>query len=395
MNTNIHDLFFELIQVAVGNLEEMSRIPTDREWLAIYDEAERQAITGVMVAGLERLPKEQRPHQELLLQWIGISEQIRQGNLSLTKYCKQLQRKVSGLGYKSSILKGQGVALYYDEPLGNLRQSGDIDIYVNCGLKGALAIARQLGVYNPRWDYKHLHLDIFEDAEVEMHYHVEVLLNLWKNRRLQKWFREHQDAVFGTSKNTKSSNGSRIGELENSHTNTNCTNDTNGFVTPSVEFNVFYILLHIYQHFLYEGVGMRQIMDYYFVLRMVQEFKGLRVQEYVEAVREFGMEKFAKGLMWVMQEVLGMPRGWMLWEPDEKEGQFILSHILEGGNFGHYKARKVNVKGKIGTFLRICSHNLSIFTHYPYDTLWAPIYFMWLKLWKIKTIARYRLRSEK
>ncbi len=379
----IRMLFFELIQVALGNRGELSRVPTAKEWSDLYDESERQALTGVMVAGLERLPKEQRPEQESLLQWIGISEQIRQGNLSLTKYCKQLQRKVSDLGYKSSILKGQGVALYYDEPLGNLRQSGDIDIYVNCGLKGALAIARQLGVDNPRWDYKHLHLDIFEDAEVEMHYHVEVLLNLWKNRRLQKWFREHQDAVFGTSKNTKSSNGSRIGELENSHTNTNCTNDTNGFATPSVEFNVFYILLHIYRHFLYEGVGMRQIMDYYFVLRMVQEFKGLRVQEYVEAVREFGMEKFAKGLMWVMQKVLGMPREWMLWEPDEKEGQYILNEVMAGGNFGHHDQRLMHGGGKWNTVKKVCKHNWHLISHYPADVVWAPVWIVWHKLWKL------------
>ena len=126
----IQKLFFELIQVALGSRDGLSHIPTAGEWLAIYDESERQAITGIIVAGLERLPKEQRPEQELLLQWIGISEQIRQGNLSLTKHCKQLQRKISELGHKTSILKGQGVALYYDEPLRNLRQSGDIDIYV-------------------------------------------------------------------------------------------------------------------------------------------------------------------------------------------------------------------------------------------------------------------------
>ena len=51
------------------------------------------------------------------------------------------------------------------------------------------------GQKDVNWDYKHLHLDVFKDAEVEVHYRVEVLLNLWKNKRLQRWFREHQDAI--------------------------------------------------------------------------------------------------------------------------------------------------------------------------------------------------------
>lgn len=116
-------LFFELIQVALGNRDRLSIVPSTEEWMEVYDESERQAVTGVMVAGLERLLMVQRPEQELLLQWIGISEQIRQSNLSLTKRCKQLQRKLKELGYESSILKGQGIALYYDEPLRDLRLS--------------------------------------------------------------------------------------------------------------------------------------------------------------------------------------------------------------------------------------------------------------------------------
>lgn len=364
MNTNIHDLFFELIQVAVGKLEEMSRIPTDREWLAIYDEAERQAITGVMVAGLERLPKEQRPHQELLLQWIGISEQIRQGNLSLTNRCKLLQRKVSELGHKSSILKGQGVALYYDEPLRDLRQSGDIDIYVDCGLKGALAIARQLGVDNPRWDYKHLHLDIFEDAEVEMHYRVEVLLNLWKNRQLQEWFDKNQEQLF---------------------------DERGGLVTPTVSFNLFYILLHIYRHFLYEGVGMRQLMDYYFVLKRHSD--STDNSEILNVLQEFGMMRFAKGVMWIMQEVFGLERKYMFCEPLESEGRFILGEVMAGGNFGHHDQRLQHGGGKLNTVKQVCRHNWHLMSHYPADVVWAPVWFVWHKCWKLKAKTSLLLRK--
>lgn len=349
-------LFFELIQIAIGNREKQSRVPTAGEWLAIYDESERQAITGIMVAGLERLLKEQRPEQELLLQWIGISEQIRQGNLSLTKRCKQLQRKVSELGHKSSILKGQGVALYYDETLRDLRQSGDIDIYVNCGLKGAMEIARQLGVDDPKWDYKHLHLNLWDDAEIEMHYRVEVLLNLCKNRRLQKWFDKNKEQLF---------------------------DERDGLVTPTISFNLFYILLHIYRHFLYEGVGIRQLMDYYFVLKSHSD--STNNSDILNVLRVFGMMRFARGVMWIMQEVFGLEPKYVYCEPLESEGRFILDEVMTGGNFGHYDQRLQHGGGKLNTVKQVCRHNLHLMSHYPSDVVWAPIWFVWHKCWKLWT----------
>lgn len=384
-------LFFELLQVAVGNRERLSRVPIAVEWSDLYEESERQAVTGILLQGIERLKASTDDTSnlplELLLQWIGISEQIRQGNLSLTKRCKELQGKLVEIGHESSILKGQGVALYYDEPLRDLRQSGDIDVYVGCGLKGAMEIAHRLGVEKPEWDYKHLHLDVFEDAEVEMHYRVEVLLNLRKNRRLQKWFRKHQDAIFNANDNL------------DLNSNTDRTNDTNRFVTPMVEFNVFYILLHIYRHFLYEGVGMRQIVDYYFVLKNLNENLNLNVNDNhnsntnhtnranfaTDAVKEFGMERFAKGLMWVMHEGLGMPREWMLWEPEEKEGKYILEEVMAGGNFGHHDERLQHGVGKWNTVKQVCKHNWHLMRHYPADVVWAPVWFVWHKCWKLKT----------
>lgn len=145
---------------------------------------------------------------------------------------------------------------------------------------------------------------------------------------------------------------------------------------------MFYILLHIYRHFLYEGVGLRQIVDYYFVLRTVQ-VSGSKIQEYINAVRDFGMTRFAKGLMWVMHEALGMPCEWMLWETDEKEGRYILKQVMTGGNFGHHDKRLKHSGGKLGAVKAILTHNLHMLTHYPSDVFWAPIWIVWHKLWKL------------
>ena len=98
------------------------------------------------------------------------------------------------------------------------------------------------------------------------------------------------------------------------------------------------------------------------------------------------MEKFAKGLMWVMHETLGMSRDWMLWEPDEKEGRYILNQVMTGGNFGHHDERLKHTCGKIGAVKAILTHNLHLLTHYPSDIIWAPVWIVWHKLWKVTRI---------
>ena len=373
-------LFFELLQVAVGNRERVSRVPTAVEWSDLYEESERQAVTGILLHGIDRLPVEQRPPQDILLQWIGVGQMIEQRNHLMDKRCIELLTKLKDAGLTPTILKGQGIAQLYGKELRPLRQSGDIDVYVDCGLKKALAFAKSQGQEKVEWDYKHLHLKIWDDTEVEMHYHVEVLLNLWKNRKLQKWFREHENELFAHANDNLNAN---LNANLNLKANTDRTNDTNGFVTPTVEFNVFYILLHIYRHFLYEGVGFRQIIDYYFVLKNLNDNLNVNESYAYKAVREFGMTRFAKGLMWVMHEALGMQRDWMLWEPDEKEGRYILKQVMRGGNFGHHDERLKHSSGKLGAVKAILTHNMHLLTHYSSDVIWAPVWIAWHKLWKM------------
>lgn len=347
----------------MGNRTNLSRVPTVKELASIYEESEKQAVTGLLICGVDKLPANQRPPQPVLLQWIGVWQMTEQRNKTMNARCCELLGMLNAQGLRGSILKGQGIAQLYDKELRVLRQSGDIDVFVDCGLKKALEFAKSQGQKEVEWDYKHLHLNIWDDTEVEMHYRVEVLLNLWKNRKLQRWFKEHQDAIQGSRFKVQG------GEI----------------VTPTVEFNVFYILLHIYRHFLYEGVGLRQIVDYYFVLKNLDANLNHDINESYAymAVREFGMVRFARGLMWVMQETLGMPSQWMLWEPDKKEGEYILKQVMTGGNFGHYDKRLQHGGGKLGAVKAILTHNLHLLVHYPSDVIWAPVWIVWHKVWKM------------
>lgn len=60
-------LFFELIQISLGNRKEFSCIPSAKDWFGIYELAHRQALTGVLFTGITLLPQNQKPPQKLLL----------------------------------------------------------------------------------------------------------------------------------------------------------------------------------------------------------------------------------------------------------------------------------------------------------------------------------------
>lgn len=373
----IDKLFFELIRVSIGVDGCLSHTPKATEWQELYAMAKKQSLVGICFAGVQRLQRQsQIPPEALYLQWMGMAAKIQRRNEIVNQQCIKLQKNLKDAGLRSSILKGQGIAALYkvsgsqasgSKDLSMLRQSGDIDVYVDSGRKRAIEYVR--GIQDEvDWDYKHLHLEMFPATEVELHYRPEVVSNLWMNRRLQRWFEkpEVQSAMFQVS-----------GEL----------------VTPSVEFNRFYILLHIYRHFLFEGVGLRQVMDWYFVLRTQINDRRLMINDdLLRLLKDFGMMRFARGLVWVVAHVflnenddenifLGI-------EPDEKEGRYILETMMRGGNFGHHDVTlrscgETSAKNwKRDDLKRRLKHSLHLLGHYPEEVIWVPIYMVWHFGWK-------------
>ena len=366
-------LFYELIRVAIGTQDSLSRLPSQKEWKALYDMAKKQSLVGVCFAGLQRLGADADEgfarigmSEMLYLTWMGMTAKIQQKNQTVDEQCAELQAKLSADGLRSSILKGQGVGQLYAEHLLGLRQSGDIDIYVDCGMEKALAYAREK-FGNVEYDYINAHVHCFEDTEVELHWRAQALTNVFANRRLQRWFK--------SSKVQSSILGGRV---------TLTTGDE--LIVPSAEFNAFYILLHCYHHMFESGLGLRQLMDYYFVLVAYakRELPQISREFDVNALfAEFGMKKFASGIMWIMKEVFGLPEEMMLCEASEKEGRFLLEEVMQNGNFGHHDERiKKMGSSKMSELWRNVQHNWHLASHYPAELFWQPVWLVYHFCWK-------------
>ena len=134
-------------------------------------------------------------------------------------------------------------------------------------------------------------------------------------------------------------------------------------------------------HFLFEGVGLRQIIDYYYVL------KNMTQDEREQAARDIcqvGLKKFAGAVMYVLEVVCSMNKSMYIVNPDEKRGSLLLDEIMRGGNMGNYDVALANRKEEnlIKFNLVALRRQFRFLRHYPMDIISIPFWKAWHWLWR-------------
>ena len=371
---NIENLFYQLLRMVLGRQVCLPHTPNEQEWKALYELAKKQSLIGVCFAGVQKLQTQrQEPPEMTYLTWMGMAAKIQQRNEVVSRQCVELQGQLAADGLRSCVLKGQGVGALYrvhendndnnqnSSDLSMLRQSGDIDVWVDTDEEGAL---RWVKKYQREldFDYKHVHLDVLEGTSVEVHYRPSTSRVPWYMKRVEHFTREK--ACW--------TNAVALGD---------------GMVNvPSLEFNLVFILQHIFGHLFAEEMTLKQYLDYYFVLKQAHE-KGADVQEAYRWMQRMGMGSFAKATMWLLREVFGMPEEWMICEPDADEGRFLLNRVMAK----EQKAKKGehgSLRWHLSVFWAQQSKNLHLLTHYPLEVLFSPLWlvrhFFWKRIWKMK-----------
>lgn len=353
--------FYELLRISIGVQDDFSHAPTPAEWTQLFEHAVRQSLVGLCFAGLNRLKADSENGLKQLnipeiqyLVWLGMAADIQQKNDLMDCRCAEIYEMFLLDGLHSCILKGQGITRSYNEGLRPFRQSGDIDIWVKGERNQVLEYVQQKSVTN-RVTKLHVAMEMFNDTIVEVHFLPSYLRCPWNNKRLQRWFSKYnQFDGFVMDK---------------------------GFCTPSDEFNLVYLPLHIFRHLLCEGVGMRQLLDYYFVLNQ-NEDNEIRKSSY-EVLKSFGLCQFVGALMWINGELFGLVKDKMVCEPVEKLGRIILSEIESAGNFGQYDNRRLLNETTLQRFYRTSMKNLIYLRYFPEEVLCTPIYRIWHRCWQI------------
>ena len=241
---------FLFLNYCLGKKVDMSMVVTNLDWRQLYNFASRQAVLGFCFDGIERLTKEfseelkQNPMgRNLLMTWMGAAQQIRRQNMKVNAVAGKLYSKFREDGLRCCILKGQGNALMY--PNAYSRNPGDIDVWVNASREEITEYAKRH--LNLEDDIRFHHLETTMDGvPVELHFFPCSMNNPFYHARLQKWFKRNADLQCSNVVSLPDG----IGEI----------------AIPTTAFNVVYQLTHLYHHFFDEGIGMRQIIDYYYVV---------------------------------------------------------------------------------------------------------------------------------
>ena len=361
---------FDFLKYCLGAKSDVNKVITGIDWQMLYSFAFKQALLGLCFDGIERLGKEyseelkQNPiGRELLMTWMGKAQQIRRQNMKVNTAASKLFSMLREDGLRCCILKGQGNALMYPNPYS--RTPGDIDVWVNASREEITEYAKTHFEIGDDIRFHHLETS-FDGVPVELHFFPGIMNNPIYNARLQKWFKRNADLQCLNVVSLPDG----IGE----------------FAIPTTAFNVIYQLTHLYHHFFDEGIGMRQIIDYYYVVSMLNVNCEM-LTWLPKELKYLGLWKFAGAVMYVLHETLGLSEEKMITPMDEKRGKLLLAEILNGGNFGkHFTKYGGFTHQSMGKkyFLKIW-RNMHFVRYYPAEALSEPIFRTWHFFWRLNT----------
>lgn len=359
---------FAFLKYCLGNKRNMSRMIAGMNWHELYSFASKQALLGLCFEGIERLGKEYPEElkrnpigRELLMTWMGKAQQIRRQNMKVNAVASKLYSKFREDGLRCCILKGQGNALMY--PNAYSRTPGDIDVWIDASRERIMEYAQKKFELGDDIRLQHLETSL-DGVPVELHFFPCSMNNPIYHARLQKWYRRNAD-------------------LQCSHI-VGLPDGAGDIAIPTMAFNVVYQLTHLYHHFFDEGIGMRQIIDYYYV---VNNDELLAIKDTLQKeLKHLGLWKFARAVMYVLHEALGISEEKMIAPMDEKRGKLLLAEILNGGNFGKHftKYGHFTQQGMAKKYFLKIWRNMHFVRYYPAEALSEPIFRTWHFFWRMK-----------
>ena len=366
----INNMFpiFAFLRYCLCSKESMSKIVASMDWQELYSFASKQALLGLCFEGIERLGKEypeelrQNPiGRELLMTWMGKAQQIRRQNMKVNAVASKLFAMLRLDGMRCCILKGQGNALMYPNPYS--RTPGDIDVWINASRERIMEYAQKRFELGDDIRLQHLETSL-DSVPVELHFFPCSMNNPIYHARLQKWFKRNADLQCSNVVSLPDG----IGEI----------------AIPTTAFNVVYQLTHLYHHFFDEGIGMRQIIDYYYV---VNNDELLAIKDTLQKeLKHLELWKFGRAVMYVLHEALGISEEKMIVPMDEKRGKLLLAEILNGGNFGQHftKYGHFTQQGMAKKYFLKIWRNMHFVRFYPAEALSEPIFRTWHFFWRMK-----------
>jgi len=345
------------------------------DWPMVLQLGKQQSVLGVLWSGIQRLreacPNVSSPAKMEMLKCYGLVEKIRQRNVCMDEAVVSLCQKMTSENVRIFVFKGQPLATLY--PDCTLRQSGDIDFYChpNDWNRAVAWLKQKWGVVpnglNTEKDVEFRHNGI----EYEMHRKMTLFMYPRHSRYWEKVVMPEILENLGSAR-------------------------INGFDVPTLSpiHNVLFVFIHIFQHLISDGVGLRQFCDWMMTIRHMPQDKT-NVDTLERHLNGIGMKKAFVGLGAILTDYLGLSVSdfpFEITDEDHRYAPALMENMLEMGNFGHNKKYKKNrgILHGVQHLSRITMQS-RLFGHYaPAEAWWRlPYMFKW---WTMKLRMMFELR---
>lgn len=311
--SRVHTALLVLLRAGLWErkIEELSCFPLSAgEWKSLYLLSRQQTVTGIVFQGIQHLPEDFLPADELLVRWMAETDAIERKNMQMNRILESLVKWFAERGVQPVLQKGQGIARLYENPL--LRECGDIDFYFDSRqmFENAFSLVHQGNLQEK------VHADqsvVYTWKGVEVEHHIR-LLDL-HNPFLQRYAKELEQKYGYDRMSLEKGQEVKI---------------------PSPVLNLLLQSLHILKHALGWGVGLRQLCD---MARSCYKLHDeVESEEIKKITLKLGMSRWHRLLHAFLVEHLGLPVAYLPYQEVASDSSPLLDIVWRGGNFGQYVA---------------------------------------------------------
>lgn len=331
------------------------------DWEKICNIAERHGILPLLYGGLA---EEVTIPESIRSRVTNAARTTVQQSYHLLFLSKFLVARLEAAGFTVALLKGVGTAFYY--PVPELRKAGDIDLLLiaPASLDQAKEILLQCGFRISEQQHA-LHHMVFETNEgiaIELH---TMLAEPFDNQEINRYI---QARLSDCGENIK-----RI----------NCM----GVELPILDtgYHAYELLLHMLQHFLWAGFGLRLLCDW--VVFWNRETGYEEQRKYLKLVQESGVKGFSDMVTLLCCTYMGLSRERVAWMEitGEYNVEVFLREIMEAEDFGRSSSdRMVTLRGNsLLAYVREFHHQM--YLNFPRACKYFPL---WPGLWLV-TLVRF------
>lgn len=354
--------YFDFLKFCLNDKAAIPHSIQNLDWEGLHQFGKEQTILGILYHGIEKLSESPyKPDTAIVMKFYVFHQQVMKANKQVyedaARITKTFKKKY---GINTCVMKGQANALMYPDPF--MRTPGDIDLWVDAAADEIIKIARRLDAKS-EIGYHHIQVR-YSKTPVELHFFPSFMGNLFYEYRMRKYFNLHKKEQFQNKKQLPE----KIGIINT--------------LTP--DFDRIFQMSHLMHHFFFEGIGLRQMIDYYYLLK-----QGTTTDEKAETIanlKRFNMFKFASAVMYIMKEDLGLEDKYLLMEPNKKIGKLLEKEIILSGNFGfHDKRFSFSGKSVYEQYFVEIYRNLHFAFEFPAETIWGrPLSRWWHMIYKAK-----------